>query len=594
MRVDGDLLDSLVPPGARGDHRHRLRYRGVAKSLLSISGVVATLFLAYLFLRPELTQEEAFLFIAAILSPMLGALVVRLTGRIELGLFLTNTAGIGIVAFWCWVTGGITSVALPWFLPNLFLLSTFGSRRMLATTAGSLLGVLTLLFLATRHGWLPPNQIPEALIPAFRFLSMLSSVVVIVVAAIAVTGEREKSKRHLREAKNAAEAANRAKSAFLTSMSHELRTPLNAVLLSADLLKEDLDPPLSPRQSHMVDQMLQGAEVLLGLVNQVLQLSSIEAGKVAITIEETSLPEALSNSLSVIAPLAKRRQIQIDCGLEALEGLRVLADPVQLKSVLINLLSNAVKYNRQHGRVFITAKGTQEGKVRIEIRDTGLGIPDRLREAAFQPFNRLGAEGTQIEGTGLGLSITERLIQMMSGSMGFQSVQNEGSTFWVELPAARKSSAQEAPGKPAATFADGRPPSAPAAATPLKVLVAEDHPVNQQLLLRTLEKWGHRVTVVGNGEEVLAALEVPGERQPHFDVILMDLLMPLMDGLETTRRIRRMETGSDRHIQIVAVTACAMETDREACLEAGMDDYVAKPIKPRELAGILQRIPPSA
>lgn len=592
MRVDGDLLDSLVPPSARGDHRHRLRYRGVAKSLLSISGVVAILFLAYLFLRPKLTQEEAFLFIAAILSPMLGALVVRLTGRIELGLFLTNTAGIGIVAFWCWVTGGITSVALPWFLPNLFLLSTFGSRRMLATTAGSLLGVLTLLFLATRHGWLPPNQIPEALVPAFRFLSMLSSVVVIVVAAIAVTGEREKSKRHLREAKNAAEAANRAKSAFLTSMSHELRTPLNAVLLSADLLKEDLDPPLSPRQSHMVDQLLQGAEVLLGLVNQVLQLSSIEAGKVTITIGETSLPEALSNSLSVIAPLAKRRQVQIDCDLEALEGLRVLADPVQLKSVLINLLSNAVKYNRQHGRVFITAKGMQEGKVRIEVRDTGLGIPDRLREAAFQPFNRLGAEGTQIEGTGLGLSITDRLIQMMSGSMGFESVQNEGSTFWVELPAARKSSAQEAPGKPAAAFADGRPPSGPSAAASLEVLVAEDHPVNQQLLRRTLEKWGHRVTVVANGEEVLEALEAHGEGRPRFDVILMDLLMPLMDGLETTRRIRRMETGSGRHIQIVAVTACAMETDRKACLEAGMDDYVAKPIKPRELAGILQRIPP--
>ena len=225
MKWEGSPLDILVPPLARLDPRRRLRHRGIAKSLLSISGVVALLFLTYVLVRPDLTRLEVGLFVLGILSPVLGTLFVRFTGRIDLGLFFTNLAGIGIVALWCAFTGGIRSVALPWFLPNLFLLSTFGSRRMLVLTAGMLLGVLVLLFLATLRGWLPASLMPEAVAAESIFLSVVSCVALVVVAAVAVTGEREKSKRLLYEAKNAAEAANRAKSAFLASMSHELRTP---------------------------------------------------------------------------------------------------------------------------------------------------------------------------------------------------------------------------------------------------------------------------------------------------------------------------------------------------------------------------------
>jgi len=594
MRTKGDVLDLLVPPKACGDQRRRLRHRGIAKSLLSISGVVAILFLAYLLVRPNLTRQEGLLFATAILSPILGALFVRVTGRLELGLFLTNMAGIGIVAFWCAITGGITSVALPWFLPNLFLLSTFGSKRMLISTAGVLLAVLVLLFEATRRGWLPLNQAPASLIPEFTFLSILSSVAVVVVAAVAVTSEREKSKRLLYEAKNAAEAANHAKSVFLASMSHELRTPLNAVLLSADLLREDQNPPLSPRQSHLVDQLYQGGDLLLGLVNQVLQLSSIEAGKVTISIEEIPLSEPFSSSLGLVLPLANLRQIQIHFDLEQLSNLRVLADPVQLRSVLINILSNAVKYNAPLGQVFINARRVQPGMVRIEIRDTGQGIPDHLKEGMFQPFNRLGAEGSKIEGTGLGLSITARLIRMMSGNLGFDSLQGQGSTFWVELLDARTAS-QVGPPVPlaAAGAPEGPPPITPSKIAPLAILIVEDHPINQQLLCQTLEKWGHQVLVVSNGLEALEVLGDLHASPPDFDVILMDLLMPVMDGLEATRRIRQMEVGSGRHIPIVAVTACVMDEDRNACIQAGMDDYLPKPIKVRELMKRLERIPPS-
>ncbi|NWJ41082.1 MAG: response regulator [Geothrix sp.] len=594
MRTKGDVLDLLVPPKAREDQRRRLRHRGIAKSLLSISGVVAILFLAYILVRSDLTRQEGLLFATAILSPILGALFVRVTGRLELGLFLTNMAGIGIVAFWCAITGGITSVALPWFLPNLFLLSTFGSKRMLISTAGVLLAVLVLLFEATLRGRLPVNQAPASLTPEFTFLSILSSVAVVVVAAVAVTSEREKSKRLLYEAKNAAEAANHAKSVFLASMSHELRTPLNAVLLSADLLKEDQNPPLSPRQSHLVDQLHQGGELLLGLVNQVLQLSSIEAGKVTISIEEIPLSEPFSNSLSLVLPLANLRQIQIHFDLEQLSNLRVLADPVQLRSVLINILSNAVKYNAPLGQVFINARRVQPGMVRIEIRDTGQGIPEHLQEGMFQPFNRLGAEGTKIEGTGLGLSISARLIRMMSGNLGFDSLQGQGSTFWVELVDARTAS-QDGPPAPAvaARAPEDPPPINPPKVAPLAILIVEDHPINQQLLCQTLEKWGHQVLVVSNGAEALEVLGDLQVRPPDFDVILMDLLMPVMDGLEATRRIRQMEVGSGRHIPIVAVTACVMDEDRNACIQAGMDDYLPKPVKIRELMKRLERIPPS-
>jgi len=292
----------------------------------------------------------------------------------------------------------------------------------------------------------------------------------------------------------------------------------------------------------------------------------------------------------VIQPLALRRHVRIDFDLEALSDLAVLADPVQLKSVLINLLSNAVKYNRHQGEVFISARGTQDGKVRIEIRDTGSGIPDQAREHAFQPFNRLGAEGSHIEGTGLGLPITERLIQMMSGTLGFESVPGQGSTFWIELlagPPLPKAEPQPTP--PEVLEANGK--GAPASTTtPLDVLIAEDHPINQRLLRLTLEKRGHRVTVVSNGAEALQALDAPGMHSPHFDVVLMDLMMPVMDGLEATRRIRQMESGSGRRIPIVAVTACAMDSDREACFEAGMDDYLAKPVDTRNLVKILAGI----
>ena len=574
------VLDLLVPPQVRADPRRRLRHRGIAKALVAISAVVAVLFLAYVMVRRDLPGQEAGLFAAAILSPLLGALFIRFSGRITLGLFLTNLAGIGIVALWCYLTGGIASVALPWFLPNLFVLSTFGSRRMLFAAAGVLLAALAALYAATVRGGLPPSPVPAGLEPVFALMSMVSSVALVVVVAVMLTGERKTSKRYLREAKEAAEAASRAKSAFLTAMSHELRTPLNAVMISGGLLKEDQDPPLSPPQVQTVDQILQGSRVLLDLVNQVIEFSAIESGTVSVRSEPVDLDETLASALAVIGPLAQRREVRLSLE-PAATGLWVLADAVALRSVLINLLSNAVKFNFVLGQVFITLQRVPAGRVRIEVRDTGPGLPSALREAAFQPFNRLGAEGLHVEGAGLGLTIAERLVHMMAGRLGFDSQPGAGSTFWVELPAASP--------QPAPTPRQAAPPADEAPMPGLSVLVAEDHPVNQQLLRRTLEKWGHRVTVVGNGRLALEAIARAEAEVPPFDLVLMDLLMPEMDGLEATRRIRQWEgSGAAGHLPIVAVTACATDQDRAACFAAGMDGYLAKPFTPGDLAAILR------
>ena len=436
MADDRDFLDLFVPPGARESPRKHLRHRGIAKSLLTISAVVTLLFCVYILVRRDPSLREVLLYLAAICSPILGVLFIRLTGRIELGLFLTNLAGIGVVATWCVLTGGIRSVALPWFLPNLFLLSSFGSRRMLLLTAGTLVGALVLLFELTRQGLLPTNPVPAELTPVFNLLSLGSSVLVVVMGALGLTRAREQSKRYLQDAKEAAEAANRAKSAFIASMSHELRTPLHAVMISAELLKDDAQNALTPLQVKRVDQIHQGGEVLLGLVNQVLELSRIETGKLVLKPEPLSLRAALVEALGMVESMARRQEVQIHCNLESLSRLEVMADRMALQSVLINLLTNAVKYNRHPGEVFVSAGAGGHGDVRIEIKDGGPGLPEHLREAALEPFNRLKAEGTHIEGAGLGLSITDRLVKLMSGNLDFSSVDGEGTTFWVVLPAA--------------------------------------------------------------------------------------------------------------------------------------------------------------
>jgi len=231
-----------------------------------------------------------------------------------------------------------------------------------------------------------------------------------------------------------AESANRAKSAFLSSVSHELRTPLATVIGFAEVLKFDDKEPLSASQVAHVDHILIAGDHLLALVNQVIEMSRIEAGEVELRFEDVRVAEVLNNSLAMVALPAAERGIAINNRAHESAGVIVRADPTRLKQVILNLLSNALKFNREQGSVTIEARRTGEGRVRILVSDTGRGIPAARQHELFQSFARLGVESGRIPGGGLGLAISRRLVEMMQGRIGCESTEGEGSTFWVELP----------------------------------------------------------------------------------------------------------------------------------------------------------------
>jgi signal transduction histidine kinase len=446
------LIDWFVPLRYRGDPQRIDRYRGIAKSMLAISATVVVLFLPYLAVRQRPGAVELAIFAAAIATPVLGTVLIRATANITLGLLATNFAGIAIVTTWAAVTGGIASFATPLFLPTLMVLATFGSASLTLLTTALLAATLAGLYVATIEGALPPSVVPAGEMPTLMFLTMMAAVCAVVLAAVAVHRERSRSKRRLREARDAALQANRAKSVFFSSMSHELRTPLTSVLGFAEVLKLDIEAPLTPAQGEYIDHITQAGEHLLALINQVLDLSRIEAGAVELAIVDVDAAEAIEVALGMVELSARKQDIAL--GSEAHEGLSayVRADQTRLRQVLINLLSNAIKYNHEGGRVTVSSHSTADGFLRIAIADTGRGIPQDRQPQIFTSFARLGAESGRVEGTGLGLTITKRLVEMMGGRMGFDSVQGEGSTFWIELPLA---DVQAESGGPAEAISNG-------------------------------------------------------------------------------------------------------------------------------------------
>ena len=428
------LLDWFVPPESRADPARASRYRGVIKSLLAISVTVAVLLLFYLLVRSAPTIVELLLFATGIVIPVLGALLIRGSGRIIYGLVLTNLAGVLLVGLWAYLTGGILSPAMPWFLANLALLATFGNMLLLSVSAGALVVVIVPLYYASIRGWLPPSLVPPALAHEIMLLAMLSAVIAVVFAAASVMRERTAVKARLRAARDVAESANRAKSAFLSSVSHELRTPLATVIGFAEVLKFDDKAPLSRDQVAHVDHILIAGDHLLALVNQVIEMSRIEAGEVDLRFEDVRVAEVLNASLAMVQLAAAERGISITNRAHESAGLIVRADPTRLKQVILNLLSNALKFNRENGSVTVEARRTGSGMVRIGVADTGQGIPAARQNELFQSFARLGVESGRIPGGGLGLAISRRLVEMMHGRIGCESTEGEGSTFWVELP----------------------------------------------------------------------------------------------------------------------------------------------------------------
>jgi len=387
--------------------------------------------------------------------------------------------------------------------------------------------------------------------------------------------QRRRRERELEEMVRTAEEASRIKSQFLANMSHEIRTPMNGVLGMAELL---LKGDLSPLQRRRAEIVHQSGESLLALVNDVLDLSKIEAGHLTIEVLPLDLHGVVESALAPFIPETESRGVVLSCELPP-PPCWITGDPSRLGQLLTNLVGNAVKFT-DRGTITVRVRevaGDADLTLRFEVADTGIGIDPTLQERIFSPFEQAdGSTTRRYGGTGLGLAICREMVALMDGEIGVESRPCVGSTFWFTLPTRRT-----APPPSPALAPSPRNPTAPRCHG--RILVAEDNPVNQQVAAAMLDALGHHVVVVADGREAVAAVDDGG-----FDLCLMDCQMPEMDGFEATAAIRDGETEGV-HLPIVALTAHAVAGDRDRCLAAGMDDYLSKPFTERGLAAMVVR-----
>jgi signal transduction histidine kinase/ActR/RegA family two-component response regulator len=393
--------------------------------------------------------------------------------------------------------------------------------------------------------------------------------------------EQARLSAELKTAMEAAEQASRSKSEFLANMSHEIRTPMNGVLGMAQLMK---DTALSGEQREYIETISASADNLLKIINNILDLSRIEMGKFNLNIDTVSVPKVLNELHTFFTPAVQEKglELKVDCPAEI---PLIRTDEGSLRQVLINLMANAVKFT-QKGRVEVSVRSLDrtgnECTLEFHVTDTGIGITEDAQEVIFQEFKQAdGSHTREFGGTGLGLAISKKMVEQLGGRLTVVSEPGKGSDFSFNITVNMDAGETETAAEKADAEKD--------VALGLNILVVEDNKLNQRVIVKMLEKMGCRVDAADDGRAAIATLKLslPEEQRPQYDIILMDIQMPIMDGLKTTAMIRAQE-GEGRRIPIIAITAHAMKGDRERFLHEGMDGYLSKPVRREDLSNALK------